>query len=174
MHDSFNAKCHYDFGTLLLHSADPRSTLSDYLLTLNANTLYAAVSSSQPFVKEGVLSSIETHFRSTAVKSRFWNDYLHLGNFLVFVRSLQNAAKAYKQATLFRKNCAVAYHNLSFVLSLLNRQKESHVARAHSNFIEEKLCAGDHLFCRSAAVRTSFNSRIREPRKKLFKRARIF
>src|SRR5262249_7093412 len=120
-HDRLNAQCHFDFGTLLFKVPKSQRSLEIFLRYANS-TIEGQLcidSLSSQFDFWAMLNRIETEFQSTAEKTNFSENYIRLGNFLVFGRRFNKAEMAYRRATEFGRDCATAYRNLSFVLTLL-------------------------------------------------------
>jgi predicted O-linked N-acetylglucosamine transferase (SPINDLY family) len=94
------------------------------------------------------LDVIHKHLQARADNTDSWRDYICLGNFLVFAGRFDEAEHAYRQAVEINDS-SIGYSNLSFVLRLLGRLRESHVAMGLSNFsqrsfdlaIEDYVCA---------------------------------
>jgi predicted O-linked N-acetylglucosamine transferase (SPINDLY family) len=139
-HDLSNAQCHFDYGTLLCKLPKSQRSRDIFLHYVNS-TIRGQISigiSSLPSNFCAPLNQIEAYFESIIEKTNFSEDYIKLGNFLVFRHRLNKAEMVYRRATEVDPDCATAYRNLFFVLRLLGRQKESHVAMGHANFIQRR------------------------------------
>ena len=139
-HDRLNAQCHFDFGTLLFAFPDLQRSRDVFLhyvnLTIDGHFCINNLSSQSDLC--GLLNQTETYFQSEAENTKSSDDYVRLGNFLVFGRRFEKAEIAYKRAIEFGRDRAAGYRNLSFVLTLLGRLRESHVAIGHANFFERR------------------------------------
>jgi predicted O-linked N-acetylglucosamine transferase (SPINDLY family) len=139
-HDRLNAQCHFDLGTLVLKFSNSQRSLDILLRYANSTTeghfCINDLSSQIDFCK--LLNQIEADFQLEAERTNSSEGYIKLGNFLVFGRRFNKAEMAYRQATEFDQNSATGYRNLSFVLGVLGRPQESHVAMGQSNFIQRR------------------------------------
>src|SRR5262245_10622824 len=139
-HDRLNAQCHFDYVTLLFQFT--KSQLCPYIFFRYVNfTIECQIcidNLSSQFNLCALLNQIEADFRSVVEKTNSSEDYIRLGNFLVFGHRFNKAEMAYRRAIEFDRDCATGYRNLSFVLMLLGRPRESHVAIGHANFIQRR------------------------------------
>ncbi len=138
-HDRLNAQCHFDFGTLLFQFPKSHRSLDIFLRYVNS-TIEGQLRINKllsQFDLCALLSQVEADFQSKAEKTNSSEYYIRLGNFLVFGRRFSKAEMAYRRATEIGRD-ATGYRNLSFVLTLLGRPRESHVAIGHANFIQRR------------------------------------
>jgi predicted O-linked N-acetylglucosamine transferase (SPINDLY family) len=139
-HDRLNAQCHFDFGTLLFAFPNLQRSRDIFLhyvnSTIDGHFCINNLSSRSDLC--GLLNQTETYFQSEAETTNSSDDYVRLGNFLVFGRRFKKAEIAYKRAIEFGCDRAAAYRNLSFVLTLLGSPRESHVAIGHANFFQRR------------------------------------
>ncbi len=139
-HDQLNAQCHFDYGTLLFKFPKPQRSFDIFLRYIKSTIegQFCVDNLSSQFDLCALLNQIETDFRSVAEKTNSSKDYMRLGNFLVFGRSFNKAEMAYRRVTEFGRDRATGYRNLSFLLTLLGRRTESHVALGRANFIQRR------------------------------------
>jgi protein O-GlcNAc transferase len=139
-HDRLNARCHFDFGTLLFEFPKSEQSLDIFMRYVNS-TIEGQIcidNLSSQFDVCTLLNQIDANFQSEIEKTNSPENYIRLGNFLVFGRRFDKAEMAYRRATEFGSDCAAGYRNLSFVLTLVERLRESHVAMGHANFIQRR------------------------------------
>jgi protein O-GlcNAc transferase len=138
-HDRLNAQCHFDFGTLLFRFPKSQRSREIFSRYINSEGQSRIDDVSSRLDLYALLNQVEADFQSKAKKTNSSEDYIRLGNFLVFARRFNKAEVAYRRATEFDRDCATAYRNLSFVLTLLRRpRKKRHVAMGHAYFVQRK------------------------------------
>jgi len=125
-----SAQAHYEF-MISFPNRQEWEILSSYLHSMNEGDLSYITSDI-----DHALHITDLYLQAKADETHFWHDYIRLGNFLVFARRFEKAERAYRQAIERQNDCAVGYRNLSFVLGLLGRLRESHLAMGQSYFIE--------------------------------------
>jgi hypothetical protein len=139
-HDRLNAQCHFDLGTLVFQF--PKSQRSREVFLNYANSTFEGhfrfKNLSSQFNLYTLLNQMEAKFQLEAAKISSSADHIRLGNFLVFGRQFNKAEMAYRRATEIGHDCATGHRNLSFVLKLLGRLRESHIAMGHANFIQRR------------------------------------